>query len=270
MPTISVHEQLLNEYITSMMFRQIFTPAERRTIEHMRQESMLDLNSLIAILSSRYPNGRHAVLRAGNLHIAWEYAQNPSDHHRFINMLCVTPLVFQIILDLIEEHPIFTNNSNNAQTPVEQQLAVTLYRMGRYGNGASVEDIAHTAGCSEGLVENYTNRCFIAIESLHDLFVRRLTLAEKEVEKKWMDEHLGFRGKWREGWVMYDGTIVVLYKRPGLNGDAYYTRKGNYGLNAQVGLFSLIFWQLLKDLDWKCALQPTNRRLFSWDDWFSS
>ena len=33
---------------------------------------------------------------------------------------------------------------------------------------------------------------------------------------------------------MYDGTIVVLYKKPGLNGDAYYTRKANCGLNAQV------------------------------------
>ena len=35
---------------------------------------------------------------------------------------------------------------------------------------------------------------------------------------------------------MYDGTIVVLYAKPGLNGDAYYTRKGNYGLNAQVDI----------------------------------
>ncbi len=33
---------------------------------------------------------------------------------------------------------------------------------------------------------------------------------------------------------MYDGTIVVLYARPGLDGDAYYTRKSNYGLNLQV------------------------------------
>jgi hypothetical protein len=31
-----------------------------------------------------------------------------------------------------------------------------------------------------------------------------------------MDEHLGFRGKWLEGWVMYDRTIVVLYKKPSL------------------------------------------------------
>jgi hypothetical protein len=241
MPTISVHEQLINEFIMSIMFRQIFTPAERRTIEQMRQESTLDLNSLIAILGSHYPNGWHAVPRARNLHIAWEYAQNPSDHHCFINMLRATPLVFQIILDLIEEHPVFTNNSNNTQTPVEQQLAVTFYRMGWYGNGASIEDIARTAGCSEGSVENYNNWCFTAIESLHDLFVWRLTLAEKKVEKKWIDKHLVFRGKWREGWVMYDGTIVVLYKKPSLNSDAYYTRKGNYGLNAQVGHFSFFF-----------------------------
>ncbi|KAG2055033.1 hypothetical protein BDR06DRAFT_867627, partial [Suillus hirtellus] len=58
---------------------------------------------------------------------------------------------------------------------------------------------------------------------------------EKEVEKQWIDHELGFRGTWREGWVMYDGTIVVLYTKPSLNGDAYFTRKSNYGLNLQVG-----------------------------------
>jgi hypothetical protein len=262
MPSLSVHEQLLNEYIMSVLFRQIFTPAERRTIEHMYRESMLDLDALMAILGSRYPNGRHTVPKIGNFHIAWEYAQNPLNHHRFINMLRVTPLVFQTILTLIEEHPVFMNNSNNPQTPVEQQLAVTLYRMGRYGNGASLEDIARTAGCSEGSVEIYTTRCFTAIESLHNLFVRRLTLAEKEVEKNWMDEHLGFRGKWRDGWVMYDGTIVVLYKKPALNGDAYYTRKGNYGLNAQVRIFFMVLQtqnnSKITFPDWKCAIKSTD------------
>ena len=89
----------------------------------------------------------------------------------------------------------FSNDSNNAQTPVEQQLTIALFRMGRYGNGGSVEDIARQAGCSEGSVENYTDRCFTAIEFLHDLFVQRLTSAEKEVEKKWIDEHIGFQGK---------------------------------------------------------------------------
>ena len=81
---------------------------------------------------------------------------------------------------------------------------------------------------------NATARCFEAIEVLHDVFVRPLTSDEKEVEKRWVDQHLGFLGSWRDGWVVYDGTIVVLYSRPGLNGDAYFTRKSNYGLNLQV------------------------------------
>jgi hypothetical protein len=101
-------------------------------------------------------------------------------------MLHVTPVVFYALLQLIQDHPIFLNHSNHAQTPVEQQLAVTLYRMGCYGNAASVEDVAHLAGTGEGSVTNYTNQCFIAIESLHDLFVHHLTPAEKEVEKRWI------------------------------------------------------------------------------------
>ena len=110
--------------------------------------------------------------------------------------------------------------------------------MGHFGNGASLEDVACMAGCSEGAVKNYTDRCFKAIESLHDIFVRCLTDEEKEKEKKWMDKHLGFQGLWREGYLMYDGTIVVLYAKPGLNGDAYYTWKANYGLNVQVSHIS--------------------------------
>ena len=107
--------------------------------------------------------------------------------------------------------------------------------MGQYGNGVSVGDVARVAGISNGSVQNFTKWSFDAIESLHDLFVCHLTEEEKEVEKRWLDHHLGFSGgHWRDGWVMYDGTIVVLYAQPDLDGDAYYTRKGNYGLNLQV------------------------------------
>ena len=85
---------------------------------------------------------------------------------------------------VIKDHPVFTNNLNVPQTPVEVQLAVTLYHMGCFRNGASIKDIAQTAGCSEGSVENYTEQCFSAIESLHDVFVRKLTPAKKEIEKR--------------------------------------------------------------------------------------
>ncbi|KIK91091.1 hypothetical protein PAXRUDRAFT_150288, partial [Paxillus rubicundulus Ve08.2h10] len=55
----------------------------------------------------------------------------------------------------IEDHPVFFNNSGNAQEAIEVQLGMTLYRMGQYGNGASPEDIAYFVGCSKGAVELY-------------------------------------------------------------------------------------------------------------------
>ena len=106
-------------------------------------------------------------------------------------------------------------------------MTVTLYWLGRYGNGASMEEVARVTGCCEGTVQNYTRHCFIPIKSLHEIFIQKLTAEEKEHEKQWIDSYLGFRGPWGDGWLMYDGTIVVLYWRPRLNGDAYFTCKAN-------------------------------------------
>ncbi|EPS99925.1 hypothetical protein FOMPIDRAFT_25163, partial [Fomitopsis schrenkii] len=60
----------------------------------------------------------------------------------FIQMVCVSPRVFWGILHLIQDHLVFTNDSNNPQESVEIQLATTLYRMGRHGNAASLADLA--------------------------------------------------------------------------------------------------------------------------------
>ena len=232
MPRTTLHEQYLAAYVLLMVLHAVSHPPE--TLEDLAQQLNIDTSCILAIRQTRYLQGRSPVLKSGSLHLAWEYAQSPSDHHRFVNMLRVSPEVFQAIVTLIRDHPIYSNNSGNSQEAVEVQLGVTLYRLGRYGNGASLEDIARFAGCSEGAVELYTQRCFHAIEALHDAFVCLPTAAEKEREKCWVDEHLGFKGTWREGWVMYDGTIVPLYAKPAVNGEAYFTRKSNYGLNAQV------------------------------------
>jgi hypothetical protein len=202
--------------------------------EDLADQIQFDLTILEGIRTTRYLRPCTSVAKSGNLHLAWKYAQNKEDHGHFINMLRVSPQVFEFLLGLIQDHEVFKNNSNNSQTPVNAQLAVTLYCMSHFGNGASLEDLARIAGCSEGAVELYTDHCFQAIESLHDIFVHPLTPEEKEKEKEWMDEQLGFQGLWHGGWLMYDGTIVVLYAKPGENGELYYTQKANYGLNVQV------------------------------------
>ena len=242
MPRENLHEQFTRNYVFFMIIWDLF--ALLTDLEAMCRRFELDIRILNEIRTTRYLHGRTHVLKLGNIDLAWEYAQDTRDHARFVDMLRVSPQVFDVILYFIHDHPVFQNNSNNPQAPVQTQLAVTLYRMGRYGNGASVKDIAHIAGISEGSVENYTDHCLVAIESLHDIFVRKLTPEEKEVEKQWMDEHLGFVGSWRDGWVMYDGTIVVLYSKPGLHGDAYYTRKANYGLNVQVSTVCVLIVHL--------------------------
>ena len=177
-----------------MILQDFLTPLN--DLEELCNRFDLDMRILQEIRTTRYLRGRSLVLKLGNIDLAWEYAQSPADHHRFINMLRVSPEVFDVILSFIHDNPVFHNNSNNPQAPVQTQLAVMLYCLGRYGNGASLEDVAQTAGISEGSVENYTNHCIDAIEDLHNIFVRPLTREEKEIEKKWMDEHLGFRGSW--------------------------------------------------------------------------
>ncbi|KAL0960776.1 hypothetical protein HGRIS_005797 [Hohenbuehelia grisea] len=229
-----LHDEFIHNYALYMTIRNILAP---ETDYHLlAQQLHIDAEILIALRDTRYLQGRKPVLKLGNLHLVWEYAQDSRDHHRFVQMLRVTPEVFDVLLILIRDHPIFQSNSNRPQAPVQEQLAVTLFRLGRYGNGASVMDVARQAGISEGSVINYTDRCFTAIESLQKTFIRNLTSEEKEIERQWIDDQLGFTGgHWRDGWLMYDGTIVVLYKRPDMDGDAYYTRKGNYGLNVQIG-----------------------------------
>lgn len=225
----------MRSYLTHMAIRDIVDMVEDDNFEEQINRLEIDIRIIQAIKNTRYLRGQtHKIAKAGNIHLAWIYADNPDDQDRFLNMLRVSPLVFNVLVELIKDDPVFCNNANVPQAAVEYQLSVTLYRMGRYGNGASMMDVARVAGCSEGSVEKFTDRCLEAIDKLHDMFVRKLTEEEKEVEKRWMEERLGFSGLWREGWLMYDGTIAVLYARPGLNGDAYYTRKANYGFNVQV------------------------------------
>lgn len=220
-----------------MVVRTIFAPPMENIEEQaplLVANLLVDLEILRTLRNTRYLLPRIRVPKHSNLHLVHEYAQNVLFQDRFESMLRVSPYVYEVLINLISDHPVFQNNSHCQQTPVSTQLAITLYRLGHYGNSASVRDVAQNFGFSEGAIENFTQRCFTALESLHDVVVRQLTPEEKEVEKQWIDAHVGFRGLWREGWIMYDGTIVVLHERPGFNGDAYFTRKSNYGLNVQV------------------------------------
>ncbi|KIK12238.1 hypothetical protein PISMIDRAFT_78366, partial [Pisolithus microcarpus 441] len=160
------------------------------------------------------------------------------DHpHVFQCKLRVFPDVFSSIVDKIEAHPIFHNNSNNPQLPVPIQLAIFLNAAGHYGNAATSQDMAEWAGVSVGTVHNCYKQVMVAILHHHDEMIhfnpenpedRR----EKEMAKRYVEERTC--PQWRGGFLCVDGTPFNLFQKPGLHGEGFFDRKSNYSLSNQV------------------------------------
>jgi hypothetical protein len=152
----------------------------------------------------------------------------------FREILRVTPYTFDKLHEKIENDPIFFNNSNNPQIPVEEQLAITLYRFGHDGNAASQASVGRWAGAGKGSPALHTKRVMTALlrHSFMSEAVRLPTPEEKSKAKDWVEAH-SCRA-WRHGWLFIDGTLIPLFDRPHWYGESYFDRKCNYSLNVQV------------------------------------
>lgn len=155
------------------------------------------------------------------------------DHpDRFRKKLRVSPLVFDRLVELIENHNIFHNNSNIPQLPIPTQLAIFLVRVGHYGNASSPEYVAQWAGVSVGTVINVTYRCLVAFLALHDEAVMIPPEEEKERAKEYVEE--ATCPEWRNGFLLADGTKFPLFQKPGLHGEAWFDKNKNYSIDCQV------------------------------------
>ncbi|KAF8931151.1 hypothetical protein BGZ58_007796 [Dissophora ornata] len=72
---------------------------------------------------------------------------------------------------MIAEHQVFKNNSYKEQEEVAVQLAITLDRLGHYGNGMGLKHLGATWDRSEGSCHNFFKRGLEAILSLEGRFV---------------------------------------------------------------------------------------------------
>lgn len=176
------------------------------------------------------------------------------DHFR--QALRVTPLTFEKIVAKIIDDPVFSNNSNNAQISVEEQLAVTLYRFGHDGNASGLQSVANWAGLGKGTVHLVTRRVMTAIlrPGFMEEAVRFPTPEEKEMAKQWVESHSC--KAWRDGWCLVDGTLVPLAERPHWFGASYFDRKSNYSLTFQV-CRDFIYRLLLTFLGFRSCLFQT-------------
>lgn len=185
----------------------------------------------IQLLSARVLEACPPVKKAGQLDL---YLTNFRNDHpdRFQKKLCVSPPVFGRLVELIEIHTIFHNNSNVPQLPVPVQLAIFLVCLGHYGNASSPEYVAQWAGVSIGTVINSTYRCLVAFLALHDEAVMIPPEEEKERAKEYVEA--ATCPEWRNGFLLADGTKFPLFQKPGLHGEAWFDKNKNYSVDCQV------------------------------------
>ncbi|KAF8578055.1 hypothetical protein K439DRAFT_1648881 [Ramaria rubella] len=152
----------------------------------------------------------------------------------FRSLLWVTLSTFDALLSKIQDHAVFQNNSEKQQLPVNQQLAVVLYRLGHYGNAASMQKVGLWAGFGYGTVDKCTRRVLTAVcdEGFRRVVMKWPSEIQKAEASSWVESRSC--SGWRGGWLMVDGTLVPLFARPGFYGNSWYDRKSNYSLNVQL------------------------------------
>ncbi|KIK53488.1 hypothetical protein GYMLUDRAFT_63653 [Collybiopsis luxurians FD-317 M1] len=97
------------------------------------------------------------------------YQTKHSNPEAFQQDLCITPYTFDQHVQQIEHDNIFSNQSQNSQMSVEEQLAIMLYQFGHYGNGVSLPGVACWAGIGKGSVLLVTKRVMVALLQPHML-----------------------------------------------------------------------------------------------------
>ncbi|EMD30631.1 hypothetical protein CERSUDRAFT_27895, partial [Gelatoporia subvermispora B] len=148
----------------------------------------------------------------------------------FRRLLRVSPTIFGIIENRIAPDPIFRSGpTGRRQTEVRVQLAVFLYRLGHYGNAASVSSIADWAGIADGSVINFSNRVAWALLGLHDKYVTWPTAAQIESARSMAVTRSGCEA-WSGGYLAVDGTAIKLYQKPGLFGESWFNRSSDYAV----------------------------------------
>jgi hypothetical protein len=140
------------------------------------------------LLTSRVLFEAPPIPKSSQLHLLEHWREESPD--RFCQKLRVDPETFDSLVALIEDNPIFSNNSNCPQLPVPLQLSVFLFCASHYGNAVSPEDMAQWAGISVSGVERCTDRIIVSLVSLHDEAIHFPGADNKEQAKAFVEAQM--------------------------------------------------------------------------------
>lgn len=150
------------------------------------------------------------------------------DERRFKMLFRCTQAQFNVILALIEGHPVFHGQNSDKQFSIQFQLALVLYRLGSNGEGATLGRIATLFGIGDGgTIEKCTSRVFESILSLENDFIKWPTADERaQLVMDTFDElpHC---------FAYADGTEIPLSEQPTLDPVSYFSRNSQYAIKLQ-------------------------------------
>jgi hypothetical protein len=139
---------------------------------------------------------------------------------------------FWLIVDLIQDHPIFQSGYKRKQAPVEHQLMVLLCFLGTEGNGMSDRKARSLFRTSKGAIRLYKDRAVTAI--LDCLFESLIKWPDKE-ERELISDRIRAEFGLPNCVGIADGTLLPLAFRPSTDDYADYKgRKMLYTLTMLV------------------------------------
>ena len=147
----------------------------------------------------------------------------------FLFMFCLRHESFFKFVEMIQNDPIFHKRKFKKARPVEHQLLVFLYRIGREGVGASLNSLSTFFKIGKGSIRNYIKNCLKAILKLQHQTIYWPSQSERD-EMKQRLMATGFR----HCVGIIDGTLVCLDRRPAHHHECYYSRKSDYSINCTI------------------------------------
>ena len=140
-----------------------------------------------------------------------------------------------MLLAEAEQAPEFVSTANNVgrATPIDWQLAMGIWRLGRT---VSVRDVAQKFGVSPGHVVAATDRTLHYIVRRWGFMIQQLPETSKAMTSNaahWLTNGFFGLGPLRNVIAAIDGTLIPIW-RPVGEPHAYFCRKGFHAINFQV------------------------------------
>ena len=235
MPRKTLRKRIIEELQSVVNRRRKYRMMRLKFDDDNSLEDMIDLHylkKLKHVSSRRYLDGSRLTYRK-RTNFDWddclnENSQNYNDNE-FLYTFRMNRESFKIIVNLIKDNQVFHKVGKKKQRPVEHQLLVFLFRIGKRGSAGSHKYVAQHFGIGVGTVKSYVDQVVKALVSLKDDFV----YWPDENERDEMKARLSLQG-WPDCVGIIDGTHVGLETKPLKYHECYFNRKSFYSINVTI------------------------------------